>query len=392
MKIHSLLIIVFIFQSACELFEDKPIENIWMPVSCIDEFGDDIVDCNYLSILEFKNDSIKIFPSVIETEIGVPYYIDSENNIVSERFESAVILSLSNNKLEIDFNGQRLVKFIPLPKSKKLHDADLVEKMLISSDWKFKNKLNFEILFEFECLNRNQDLIDRSIRYKSLSQFLNINTQRIEQEDAFWKIKEINNTLVLFIESIWGFDDFHIVIIDDNHKSKIIGRGWSLSQEYPIIFERLHSLSANEMEEMENHLVNGTWRLANFREAKNEHNLFGQLESFDILDTLLFVSRRSFKEKRISYKFNTDKSFNIFIGTKCIVDGTWEISKSGKIIKTQERSLGEKDAPKVSRYIFVNKLTNQVFAFSKKEELINGPSSFDIIHMVQEYKMYNGHK
>ncbi len=42
MKIHSLLIIVFISQSVCELFEDKPIENIWMPVSCIDEFGREI--------------------------------------------------------------------------------------------------------------------------------------------------------------------------------------------------------------------------------------------------------------------------------------------------------------------------------------------------------------
>ncbi|MCG8307585.1 MAG: hypothetical protein MI975_09360 [Cytophagales bacterium] len=388
LKKTLILLIFATINFSCSQINLEYLENTWIPIDCMFTHADGQHSCNDWVFLSFDNSSLTIINQVGHNGDPIQYQIDDSNSIVCEQFTKAQIKSLNKNSLEIEFDGGYTYSFIPMPNSDESINQKSLAESLINNEWILESKHFNNSRWEFLGTNEDAGLFKPgSKNVFSLNKLYTTEMGPLRYESAFWVIKSVDQKTLLFVESLYGSTDFAYILIEDVTNNTISGSTWFCGERQNVILRKEEPLNDAELQNRKSMLVSGNWILDEFSSSKKWHAMSENFIDFDSeLDSTLLIDSLDFVDKKIRYAFNPDGKLEICIGDRTAVKGTWELLKSGTIIKTTEQKLAEKNEPFLTNYILVENLTNNELVISREEELHIGDYRSIHYYFKEKYK------
>jgi hypothetical protein len=378
-KLFPLLLFIVII--GCQDKKNVALERVWIPIQVLNSDKEQ-VELDYQNFLQFKGDSIKVLNAGLTDEKYFPFSINDEGYLSSYQFGKGQITFLSQDSLHIQFNENYRVKFIPLPELNISANKEEIDRLLSSFDWQY-NEDSTSFDFEFKLINENIELTRSTItEAKSANIYQRQNGLIINQEDAFYSTKRIDDAYILSIEAIYDRSLIFTIYLKEIEQDYLNGVFWHNGELKTITFNRINTLSKEELSIRKDLITNRKWNLTNHEIANNYSGLsIGLLEDTDLSKV---INKQDFKNKSISYYF-TPSEFKIFRNGNLIMDGKWELSKSGEILKLQHSRNIDNDTIQEINYVQILNLSNSKLKIVKRKNLHIRGAEFEIIDFIQEF-------
>ncbi len=363
-----------------------------MPIGSINENGETSIT-DFQQIITFKKDSIEAILFGWEKDTLVSYSIKGDS-----MFYSGVETkySLQNDSiLKIDIYGETVI-FKTFNEGNNRYSAQQLFSALKGTEWEFKDDSSGERYFSFDSIDREAYTMREYMENVYSFDRFDMYNEKIFQELGFWTVKAVNGQILLNLNVSYGRNDYIILQLEEIKNNEIIFKGWIRGIEKKVRFIKVPKLGEDEIEIFNSKLTGSEWLLKRIKVVPNEFSAFSfSTESyFQSIDTTLLIKKEDLKLNRVSYQFDQDLTFSIFIDNRKAYSGTWSILLGGKILKLEEKWHGEENwYPQIEsniriyeRFLKIKSLKDEEFIFIREENLYSGFGSYEMEYIEQKYK------
>lgn len=384
-QLLTFLTILFL-TTLCRTEKTSNIEKTWIPVGKVLDNGD-YDDTDFQIILTFEEKILRASYFGIENDSIIPYTLSDNNEIISDFWNTARIIELKEDIMKISFMESETIVFKPIDEKKKSQPIEYLRNFLSGREWEISNNILKNRIYSFDSIAREPSLLKPEMKNVYSFDKFDIHEGKIHQDFGFWTTKKVSGQMLIYIDNIYGINDYRIFLIEEVFENRISCISWNLGKEERLILTEVPKLSESELKSFTSKLTSSKWYISNYKLTEEiSGSSVNTFDYFETIDSTLFIGLQDFRSKNISYKFNSDNTFFRFIGDSKAYSGKWEILNKGDILRLRETWHGEINGFDREQFILINKLTQDEFEFMKKESLYTGFGSFDDSYIDQKYK------
>jgi hypothetical protein len=296
----------------------------------------------------------------------------------------ARIIELDDQLLKISISESDTIIFKPISLIETNYPEEYILSLLKGKVYKISIDHNKEIIYSFDSLARESSLLRTELINASSFDKFDLIDKKIYHDFGFWTVKNILGNYFIYIENLYGNNDYQILLVDKINVNGIYFKNWDLSMD-EIFFSEIKPLKDLNLDLFKLKLTSPIWILSDFEFDSISGGTNSTFDYFGSLDSTLFITENDFKSKNISYKFNSDNTFSRFIDDRLSFSGQWELIKGGEILRLTEKWHGEENGFEHERFLFVKNLTDNEFQIVMEEKLYVGFGSFDFYLIYQKY-------
>jgi hypothetical protein len=383
-QILTFLTILFLITS-CRDEKESNIKKIWIPIGKVLENGN-YDDTDFQVILTFEEKILRASYFGIENDSIFPYSLSDSNEIISDLWDKARIIELNEDIMKISFMESETIVFRPIEEKKKSKPIEFLYKLLSGREWKISNKTLENRIYSFDLIARESSLLKPEMKNVSSFDKFDIHEGKIYNDFGFWTIKKVSGQILMYIDNVYGIDDYRIFLIEEVSENHISCKSWNMGKEERLILTKVPKFSQSKSKTFTAKLTQSKWHISNYEVVDLSGSSFSNFDYFKTIDSTLLIGLQDFTSKNISYKFNPDNTFFRFIGDSKAYSGNWKILNGGDILMLTETWHGEKNGYVREQFMLVKKLTQDEFEFIKEESIYTGYGSFDQYFVEQKYK------
>lgn len=330
--LFSIIILTGIFNSILAQVNIRTLEKDWILVEATHNNSEDIA--NYFSgfLNSYRGDT-SIVRNVFESVDNRNIFQLRDSSIIYKDTIEFEIIHLSKDSLKIASPDNWVSTYIPV--NHKSKNNELTHKYFTENNWVYATEsIQGRIDFQNKAFeNRDSNNVKQCISHFKFGIY---NYQNIEK----WSLINFNENTFINLTSNEYWVRIHQILSINQDTIRMCAWGGD-KFIYPVLI-RQKKLESETRKNIINHLTSKQWYTTKVFDYSTELLIFRK-DSLDDIEIsgawgndTVFIRKKDFLKKKISYKFYNNMEFVIFIKNKVFSSGFWDLSFDGKYIVLNE--------------------------------------------------------
>lgn len=326
--LFSIIVLTGIFNSILAQVNIRTLEKDWILVKATYNSNNDIADYFSGFLYSYKGDTSMV-RNVYESVDHRNKFQLRDSSIIYKDTIAFKIVHLSSDSLKIASPDNWENTYVPVNHKSKINR--LTHKYFTENNWVYAtDSIQGRIDFQSKAFeNSESDIVKQCVSHFKSGIY---NYQNIEK----WSLINFNENTFINLTSYKYWVSIHQILSIKNDSIRMCTWGGD-KFIYPVLI-RQKKLESETRKNIINHLTSKRWYTIKVFDYSTELYNFRK-DSLDDIKTsgvwgrdTVFMKKKDFLKKKISYKFYNNMEFVIFIKNEVFTSGRWDLSFDGKYI------------------------------------------------------------
>ncbi|MDW7695642.1 hypothetical protein R9C00_26355 [Flammeovirgaceae bacterium SG7u.111] len=246
-------------------------------------------------------------------------------------FQSKDSLVIQYHSSTSDSSNSFFIRYIPIPQSKIYSSTDEMKFFLLNNYWIYEiDSMHYEVEFSFNKSISKGYIDAYDTEYQcTVHQYTNGKYQ--ETMNWNWNLVQNGDTFILQIGDIYNhyytYETFYITSMTD---SSLTTSAWYKGKKANVTFKQ-KTYQSDYWNSVRLILTSKRWNISEAKIIENELDL-GTMYGLTSINPDLTLKEDDLHSNILSYRFDSNKSFQLLKGGTIIQEGSWHLYPNGTIL------------------------------------------------------------